>query len=153
MTKHKIFLGVIVTVCLITLGMPGRSEEGGEAGGARVGPKMAVLAANAKDGMRLSDAAIRRLGLSFLDAKAGEVQVVPHRSLVHFRDESGVYRLRAGWFKLVEIKVLVTSARETRIQIEGLKPGDRIVVAGAPYLRAAELEILGAEKEEDERKD
>lgn len=153
MTKRRAFLAAIVTGCLLSMAGSIIGEEAEEAGGARVGPDMAVLAANEKDGMRLSEAAIRRLGLSFLSVKAAEVQTVPVKSLVFFRDEAGVYRVRGGWFKLIEVEVVAKSPREVRIRASGFKPGDRIVVEGAPYLRAAELDIIGAEKEEeDERK-
>lgn len=154
MTKRRGLLAAIMVGCLLGAGGSSLSEETEEAGRPRVGPGMAVLAANEKDGMQFSEAAVRRLGLTFLKATAAEAQLVPLKSVVFFRDEAGVYRVRGGWFKLVEVEVVAKSPREARVRTSEFKPGDRIVVEGAPYLRAAELEILGAEKEEkDERKD
>lgn len=154
MTSRRGLLAAMLVCYFLGAGGSSAGEEGGETGRARVGPGMAVLAANEKDGMRFSEAAVRRLGLTFLKATAAEVQPVPLKSVVFFRDEAGVYRARGGWFKLVEVEVVARSPREARIRTSELKQGDRIVVEGARYLRAAELEILGAEKEEkDERKD
>lgn len=123
-----------------------------EEGGARVGPGKAVTEANAKDGMRLSGAALKRLGVSFQDAKRGGAQEIPSGSLVVSREETSIYRLRDGWIKRVEVDVQARSAKIVKIRSKKIEPGDRIVVAGASFLRMAEIDVLGSEKEEgDER--
>ena len=148
MSARSLITILLLTPLILNSGRSHAEEEGG----AKVGPGKAVLAANAKDGMRLSEAAIKRLGLAFQDAKRGETQEVPPQSLVVSKEETSVYRLRGGWIKRVEVRVISRSARSVKIQSEDFKPGDRVVVSGAPFLRTAELDVLGSEKEEgDER--
>lgn len=150
---RRILLGLVCAcVCLAGMNLS-RAQEAGETGGARVGAGKAVVKADEKQGLRLSDAAVRRLGLSFQDMKSTGIHPVPLQSLVHFGDEIGVYRLRGGWFKLVEVRLVGHSPQEARIQSSELKPGDRIVVRGAPFLRATELDVFGAEEKGDERRD
>ena len=150
MSFRKFLIGVACLSSFLWYGPSLRSEEEGEAGGARVGTGKAVTAANERDGMRLSEEAIRKLGLSFSEVKTRIIHPVPLQGLVYFKDEVGVYRVRGGWFKLIEVKVLAKSAQAASIQSSELMPGDRIVVRGAAFLRAAELDIFGTEKEEDE---
>ncbi len=129
-----------------------KAEDEGERGGAKIGPGKAVLAVSEKDGLRLSDAAIRRLGLAFQEAKRGEVQDLPAESLVSSRDEVAIYRLRGGWIRRVEVRVVSRSKSRARVRTKELAAGDRIVIAGAGFVRTAELDVLGDEKEgPDER--
>lgn len=134
---------------LLAFGSFAAAEE--DVGGAKVGPGKAVLAASAKDGLRLSEPAIHRLGLVLQDARKGPIQELPTKSLVLTGEEVAVYRLRGGWFKRVEVRVLKRSPNSVRLELPGLEPGDRLVVAGAAFLRAAELDTLGVEEEENER--
>ena len=148
MNTRALIAILLLTSLLFDAGRSHAEEEGG----AKVGPGKAVLAADAKDGMRLSEAAIKRLGLAFQDAKRGETQEVPPQTLVVSKEETSVYRLRGGWIKRVEVRVQSRSTRSVKIQSEDLKPGDRVVVSGAPFLRTAEQDVLGSGKEEgDER--
>lgn len=116
------------------------ADEGGEAP-ANVGEGKAIVAADAKTGLKLSEAAAKTLGLKTMEA----ARRVPASALVYFHDEVGVYRLRGGWYKLVEVEI-VSKGREVVIETDELKPGDRIVVAGAALLRVAELDAFGGEE-------
>lgn len=145
-------VAALTLILTLLASSPSRAEEEGGSGGAKIGPGKAVLAISEKDGLRLSEAAVRRLGMSFQDAKRGEVQDVPAESLVFSRDEIAVYRLRGGWIKRVEVSVVSRSAKAARVRSKDLAVGDRVVVAGAAFMRLAELDVLGAEKEgQDER--
>lgn len=148
---NRRLLMMVLSVLSFGAGLSAAQEEG-EGGGAAVGPGKAVTAADAKDGLRLSEAAIKRLGVAFQDVKHGGPQELPPQSLVASREESSVYRLRGGWIKRVEVRVHARSARLVKIESKEIQAGDRIVIAGAPFLRIAELDALGSEKEEaDER--
>lgn len=148
MNSRALMAAFILVVSLLLVHDVRAEEEGG----AKVGPGKAVIAANAKEGMRLSEAAIKRLGVDFQPAKSGETLDLPLASLVTTRDETSVYRLRDGWIKRVEVQLRSKSASSAKVRVESMKPGDRIVVTGAPFLRLAELDVLGSEKEEgDER--
>jgi hypothetical protein len=86
------------------------------------------------------------LGLSGLKISSQGVHTVPARSLVYFQDEVGVYRLRNGWYKLVEIPApekKLSGAELVTIRTEELQPGDQVIQTGVPLLRVAELEAWG----------
>jgi multidrug efflux pump subunit AcrA (membrane-fusion protein) len=140
--RTRVF-GVALSVCLFGAALSAAQEEG-EGGGAKVGPGKAVTEADAKDGMKLSEAAIKRLGIVFQDAARGAVQELPAESLVLSREETAVYRLRGGWIKRVEVRVQARSPKKVTVQSRDLRPGDRIAVAGAPFLRMAELDVFGS---------
>lgn len=136
---------LLIAVCLCAVLPPAAPWAEEEAGEAKVGPGKAVVAANERDGLRLSEQALRALGLVVQEVKTRDVHAAPAESLVHFRDELGVYRLRDGWFKLLRIKPFDRPGKEVRFRTSELKPGDRIVVRGAAFLRAAELDLASEE--------
>src|SRR5690349_2921574 len=73
-------------------------DEEKEADAANVGPDFAVLEADPDQGFRLSEKAMKALGVELEPLS----DALPLESVVRFKDESGVYRWREGWFKLVE---------------------------------------------------
>lgn len=126
------------------------AHEGEEGGGgevaASVGPGKAVTAASPKTGLQLSEKGVRTLGLR--TAAIGKAPFrVPVSALVYFQSEVGVYRLKEGWFKLVEITVVQKNASEATVSSEELAPGDTLVVSGVGGLRVAELEAFGGSGE------
>lgn len=121
-----------------------QGKEGHEEGEASssVGPGNAVTAADREKGFQLSDEAVKTLGIKTQDAP-GEF-ILPKSAIVTFKDETGVYRLRDGWYKLIE-----GVARPQGLLVRfiphrkgDLRPGDQIVVEGAPLLRVAELDAF-----------
>lgn len=121
----------------------GHGEEE-EEGGARVGPGKAITAASKKDGIKLSDKAIQTLGLRYQQIKSEGAHKLPAKAVVYFQGEMGVYRLRNGFFKLIE-EIALTSKTSTEVTVKTaqIKSGDQVVIDGVPLLRAAELEAWG----------
>lgn len=117
-------------------------EEGEEEASSGVGPGNAVTAADREKGLQFSDEAVKTLGIKTQDAP--EEFTLPKSAIVTFKDETGVYRLRDGWYKLIEgearprgLLVRFISHRK-----KDLRPSDQIVVEGAPLLRVAELDAF-----------
>ena len=106
-----------------------------------VGPGKAVEALDHDKGMRLSLKAAAALGVKTAPVAGSDPYRVPASSLVYFQDEIGVYRLRGGWLKLIEIKVAEKSKKDAVIRTREIKPGDRIVVAGTALVRVTELDL------------
>lgn len=119
-------------------------EEGEEELSSNIGPGNAVTAADRKSGLQLSAEALMTLGI-----KTQPIPVhsrFPRGAIVTFKDESGIYRLRGGWYKLIEGEtkpqgdlVLFTPRKK-----EDLLLGDQVVVEGAPLLRVAELDAFSS---------
>lgn len=106
------------------------SEDHEEGGGARTGQGKAILEASAERGMKLSEKALKRLGVK--TAKLASPSRIPKSALVQSAEETSVFVVREGWFK--------------RVHADDLKGGETIVIAGAPLLRVAELDVLGGEE-------
>lgn len=119
-----------------------KHEEEGES--PNVGPGKAVEALG-HDGMKLSAKATAALGLKTVPLKGRSPYRVPFASLVFFRDEVGVYRLRDGWLKLVEVVVPEKTKLEATIRTSGLKPGDQVVISGVARLRVVEMDATSGE--------
>lgn len=121
------------------------SEEHSEGGGARTGANKAVLEADAERGLKLSEKAVRRLGVQTARLAGTGPFRVSAKALVHTKEEVGIYRLREGWYKRVDIEVRGTEHGSAVVSAKDLKAGDLVVVAGAPLLRVAELDVLAEE--------
>ncbi len=120
------------------------AEEAEEGKKGRVGPGKAVIEANEKDGLKLSEKALKNLDLEFITAANGATLAVPASSVVHFQDFSAIYRERSGWFKMVEIEPVM---RGTSVQFtsKDISPGDRIVTRNPGFIRVIDLDVFGPE--------
>lgn len=110
---------------------------------ARFGPTKAITMANKKDGFKLSEKAIKMLGISYIAVNGNGTFKVPAKSVAFFQDELGVYLFKDGWHKLIEVELVSKNQTEIVIKTEELKTGDQIANDGVPLLRAAELEAWG----------
>lgn len=115
-----------------SIGNSGRSQDGSRG-------------SHRKDGFRLAENAKKVIGL-------GVEPLAPLRtkflkvllSIMEIR--SGVYRLRDGWFKLVEIQKISDSNSETTISSSDLKTSDQIAVEGVALLRVSDMDAFGGEQ-------
>jgi hypothetical protein len=107
-----------------------------------VGPDSAVLEANPERGFRLSEKAVRALGVEIKPSSG----LLPKSSVVYFKDETGVYRVRDGWFKLIEgeAEPQGSQIRFTPEHKDELQKNDFIAVKGVPLLRVTELDVFSA---------
>lgn len=119
-------------------------EEGEEEASSSVGPGNAVTAADKHTGLQLSPEALKTLALK--TQPLPETALLPKSAIVAFKDETGVYRLRGGWYKLVEGNIQPQGAliRFTPRDKSDLRPGDHVVVEGAPLLRVTELDAFSS---------
>lgn len=116
-----------------------------ETSGIRAGPTLAVLEANLKDGFRLSDKAKKVIGL--VTKPLGlKPHVIPPSAVVNYGDRVGVYRLRNGWFKLIEIKNSDELQGSVATSSAELKDDDQIAVEGVALLRVSEMDAFGGEQ-------
>lgn len=119
-------------------------EEGNEEFSSNVGPGLAVLAAEEDKGIQLSDKAQRTLDIRVQPFSL----ILPQSAIVTSKEETGIYRLRDPWFKLIEGQTAdagngKVSFRPNRQK--DLKKGDQIVINGAALLRVAELDAFAGE--------
>ena len=115
----------------------------------RVGPGWAVEGYELTGRIKLSEKAIKRLGLS--TSKAALSQGVVHidvESVVEDKGLNFVYLQEAdGWMKRVPVKTGPRSGSKIPI-LSGLAPGAVYVDKGAPLVRLAELDLVSGEEVE-----
>lgn len=123
-------------------GAPHKEGEEEEEVSSSVGPGNAVTAANPETGFQLSEEALKTLGIKTKTIPTNST--FPKQAIVTFKDETGVYRLRDGWYKLIEgeIEPQGNGIRFTPNKRQDLRVGDHIVVEGVPLLRVTELDAF-----------
>lgn len=134
-------VGLLLTI-LFSFHSFAESDEGGAAKD-RVGPGKAVVAASQDQGIKLSDKALKTLDLAFVPVQNSHLGV-PRSALVYFQDFSAIYRLRDGWFRMVEVEPSYTGDQAT-FSSKDLKPGDQVVIRNGSLLRVVELDVFGPE--------
>lgn len=121
-------------------------EQGEEKASGGVGPGKAVTEADPDQGLKLSEKTIQLFEVATKPLGAFPFSV-PISSLVYYQEEIGVYRLRDGWFKLIEVKLLSKSGKQAMLESSDLMSADQIVIQGAALLRVAELDAFNGGEE------
>lgn len=134
---------VILVACLVFT-IKGFAEEAEEGKKGRVGPGKAVIEASEKEGLKLSEKALKNLELEFLNISDRSTVVVPASSLVHFQDFAAIYRVRGGWFKMVEIEPVMHGS-SAHFASKDILPGDQIVTKNPGLIRVIDLDVFGPE--------
>ncbi|MGE3681030.1 MAG: hypothetical protein AB7G93_04830 [Bdellovibrionales bacterium] len=132
----------IIFVLIFAFKAFGEGVEEGKKG--RVGPGKAVIEASEKEGLRISEKALKNLDLEFVTASNGAALTVPMTALVHFQDFSAIYRERGGWFKMIEIEPVIRGSTAL-FTSKDISPGDRIVTRNSGFIRVIDLDVFGPE--------
>lgn len=102
----------------------------------------AVEETSEKLGFRLSQIAQKTIGLATEPVTSSGDHMFRNESLVRFQDKVGVYRLRDGWFKLVEGTIILKKAGQKVFRCSEIGPGDGLVIQGTALLRVADMEAF-----------
>lgn len=136
---RRLYMGVALTLALVAARLPADEEQASAA----VGPGKAVLEVSKDNAFRLSDAAVKRMGVRFVKFPGGAVVTLPTSALIDYQAETGIYRLRDGWLKRVDVSTIKRTETQADVKAAALAAGDRVVVAGTALVRVAELDIAG----------
>lgn len=134
---------LVIVACLL-FAQKGFSEEAEGGKKDRVGAGKAVTAASEKEGLRLSEKAVKSLDLNFVTVAQSSALTIPATSLVRFQDFTAIYRERSGWFKMVEIEPVIQGT-SVHFTSKDILPGDRIVTKNAGFIRVIDLDVFGPE--------
>lgn len=111
-------------------------------------PEKAILEVSQADGIRISDKAIKTLEIVTNSLSPGsESFSIPPSAIIHSLDKVGVYRLRNGWFKFIEVKMLERSSKRTTVYSSELHSSDQVVIQGVALLRVTEMDAFGGEND------
>ncbi|OYZ19216.1 MAG: hypothetical protein B7Y39_12495 [Bdellovibrio sp. 28-41-41] len=131
-----IFAGFAIAFCALAEEAPN---------GFRAGPNMAAQEANLKDGFKLSDKAKEVIGVK-TKSLGSKPFSIPNTALVYYGDKVGVYRLRNGWFKLIEIQKNNKVSGTSSISSSDLSESDQVAIEGVALLRVSEMDVFGGEE-------
>lgn len=97
------------------------------------------------EAFKLAPRAVKTMGIEvqLLQMSSGDTIQIPSSALVFFQDEVGVYVLRDGWFRMVELNLIRRDGPVASIKTKDLKQGDQLVTSGVASLRIAHLEASG----------
>lgn len=154
-TLKLMLLGLVLPFAAFASGDHGKGEkehegeehkEEAEEASPGVGPNKAITEADHEKGFKLSPEATKTLAIKSAPAThlTSGGGIVPKSALAFFQGEVGVYRLRDGWYKLVEVTL---TPKTSSIKTNEFKANDQIVVEGVPLLRIADLDASGGNEE------
>lgn len=103
-----------------------------------VGKGKAIEAVDENLGLKLSKESIKALGLKLQTVESDDFQI-SKTTLVTSKDLKGIYRFKAGFFKLIPVKSISENKEGYRVKVEGLEFGDQIVINGVGLLRIADV--------------
>lgn len=101
----------------------------------------AVTAFSKDDGFKLSDKAIKNLGVTFTTVSGKGPWMIPKSALVRVKHSTGVYRKWDGWITMVLVKVLKQTKETVTIKSIDLQDQDKVAITGVPFLRMTEADL------------
>lgn len=101
----------------------------------------AVTAFSKEDGFKLSDKAVKNLGVTFNGLSGSGPWMIPKSALVRVKHSTGVYRKWDGWITMVLVKVLNQTKETVTIKSVDLQDQDRVAITGVPFLRMTEADL------------
>lgn len=107
--------------------------------------KKAVSETSPTLGFRISEVALKNLGVAMFKIPSPSSVYIPASSFVYFQDNVGIYRVRDGWFKLIVLKSVNPKGITLRVDGGDFRPNDLIVLKGAALLRVTEMDAFGGE--------
>lgn len=141
------------TICAVVAGCLATGIAYGHGGGEasiEVGPDKGVTEVAKDKSFKLSPEATKNFGLKTIPFAVGSI-AVPKESIVRTLKEAQIFRLRDGFLKSVDFKVVTKGDRTLTIQSTELQAKDEIVVSGVGFLRIISAQLGEAEEEgEDE---
>ena len=137
MNKHLRYLSAL----LFTIGLvPFVNADSKDSG-------KAIVATSETQGFQLSKKASETLRLKTDPIEGSGNYTVPKQALVRFQNQTGIYRFRENWIKLILVQVKSETHSTYTLQTNDIKKGDQVVTQGVPLLRVADLDAHGGVEE------
>ncbi len=116
----------------------GHEGHGDHGGGKAIGKGKAIVEVDEKKGFKLSKEALKSLKIRLQNVEGDQFHIAK-TTLVASKDLKGVYRFRAGFFKLLTVKILKEEKGGYEVKVKGVDFGDQIVINGLGLLRVADI--------------
>ena len=103
-----------------------------------IGKGKAIEVVDEKKGFKLSKEAIKTLKIKLQNVDGDEFEI-SKSTLVSSKSIKGVYRFRAGFFKLLSAKILNETKTGYKVKVAGVEFGDQVVINGVGLLRVTDV--------------
>ncbi|MEK2690301.1 hypothetical protein [Bdellovibrio sp. GT3] len=107
----------------------------------RVGPGKAIEQFDAEQGFKMSEKAMKSLGVSFQSLAGKGPWQISKSALIQIKQSKAVYRRYDGWISMVLVNVVSESKDALVIKAIDLEPGDEIAVQGVSFLRMTDSDL------------
>lgn len=133
---------LLFSLCLMTLNVLAEDHKHEEDHGHEMEHKDDHKDEHTENGFKLNAAAIKNFNLHYVDYVSPAV-VISSKAILRSLSEVNLFRLRAGFFKRIDFKILEKKNETLKISSSDLAAGDKIVVSGVGFLRIAEIAASG----------
>lgn len=130
----KILLGLIISLNVLASGEEAEVST-------QYGAGKAVEAYSKEDGFKLSDKAIKNLGVEFVKLNESSTWKIPVSAIVNIKQSYMVYRRFDGWLTTVLVRVISKDSQFATIQSQDLEAGDEVVTAGVHFVRMTDADL------------
>lgn len=133
----------LILISSLTLAEEGHEGDEHEAGeheetSANVGLDKGILEKSESEGFKLSEEAVKTMDIKTMDVHSQQVEI-PITALVRIKDEMYIFRLRGGWYKRIELKIIQKGTDKLTLNSNHLSNGDKVVTKGLGFLRTSEI--------------
>lgn len=102
-----------------------------------VGPDKGIVEKNEK-GFKLSPEAYKAFDFK-VENLTGKIFTLPRLALVEIKNDKFIYRVRQGWIKRLQIKVLKKDKQKLTVELSQYQEGDQVIVNAVGFIRTAEM--------------
>lgn len=107
----------------------------------RFGAGKAIEAFDKEQGFKMSEKALKSLGVQFSKLDGNGPWYVPKSAIVHMKQSAGIYRRFEGWISLVFVNVEKSQNGLVAIRSEDLEAQDEVAISGSAFLRMTEADL------------
>jgi len=112
-----------------------------------VGPDKGIVKANEEEGFILSPEASKNFEIKTIKLIGAGPWMVPVSARMLSKEEVNLYRIRNGFIKRIDFKLIAKNGSLIKIMSSDLVSGDEIITNGVGFVRIAELTAFGGAPE------
>jgi len=122
-------------------------EKEHEEENSNVGPEKGIVKANEEQGFILSPEATKNFEIKTMKLVGVGPWTVPDSARMLSKEEVNLYRIRNGFIKRIDFKLISKSGSLVKILSSDLATGDEVITNGVGFVRIAELTAFGGAPE------
>lgn len=131
----------LITLLFLTAAQVTFASGEAPADNSRFGAGKAIEAFDKEQGFKMSEKALKSLGVQFSPLHGSGPWLVPQTAIVHMKQSAGIYRRFEGWISLVLVKTEKNQNGIVSIRSEDLEAEDEVAISGSAFLRMTDADL------------